>query len=494
MKNVYFILLILILSFTYNYHEILFKRPCSSHTWRQTDGASFALTYYQKDVSLLEPRLHNLLGNDGKTVGEFPIIYYLVGKLYKVFGYKEFLFRAVNTLLFFLGLFSLFKLSYSLLKNTFFALVITALGFSSPVVNFYANNFLPDVPALALSYIATYCFYLFYTKNKKKYFFITLLTITLAGLIKVTALIPLCVLIGVWLIDLLFIKKEQKLFNGKTIWLVFFSIVPFVVFGLWVLYSKHYQSVNGNDYFLLAIKPFWSVDTETKKFIFDRLTQNWGWFPEFYWNVTIYLSLILFVFLLVSKKVKIHIKLALAFYFMGVLSFMALYFAQFAHHDYYAVNLMPFFMVNFLMFLYVFKDAFWLNKKWFWGLTVLFVFFNVQHNDRRMHYRYENPYAMAVEPFYYINQDYLDGLGITQDKKILYYGEESYCAAFYLINRYGWSRAYSSFSTEEDMLRYKQKGASYLFVLGADRVKELNISAQFPLIDVFNNSIYIYKL
>ena len=107
--NLYFIFLLLLFLIIYDYPSILFKRPQSVHHWRQSDCASIALNYYQTGMHFFQPQTHNLTSDNNTTgycaTSELPIGYYFIAILYKVFGYHDFIFRFVNTLIFLLGLF-----------------------------------------------------------------------------------------------------------------------------------------------------------------------------------------------------------------------------------------------------------------------------------------------------------------------------------------------------------------------------------------------------
>ena len=94
-----FILAMLALSIFYNYHEILFLRPQAIHQWRQADCLSFTSNYSHGN-SFLQPSVHNL-GDDGSrnTASAFPLIYYLVGQLWKIFGPWEFMYRLLVIIL-----------------------------------------------------------------------------------------------------------------------------------------------------------------------------------------------------------------------------------------------------------------------------------------------------------------------------------------------------------------------------------------------------------
>ena len=60
---------------TFRGPEIFKFQPQSHHQWRQSDCLSLALNYYQFELPFLEPQVHNLLAEEGKSVSEFPVLY-----------------------------------------------------------------------------------------------------------------------------------------------------------------------------------------------------------------------------------------------------------------------------------------------------------------------------------------------------------------------------------------------------------------------------------
>ena len=98
-------------------------------------------------MKFFQPEVHNLV-SDGRTsgyaVGECPLFYYFIAGLYKIFGQHDLIYRLVNTLLFFLGLFALYKMLEQWLGDSFWSMAVPVLLFTSPVVVYYANNYLTD--------------------------------------------------------------------------------------------------------------------------------------------------------------------------------------------------------------------------------------------------------------------------------------------------------------------------------------------------------------
>ncbi len=170
-----FLFFLLLLAVLYNYPSILLKRPQSVHHWRQSDCASITLMYSQTGMHFFEPQTHNLTAA-GNTSGynatsEVPLQYYFIATLYKIFGYHDFIYRLVNTLIFLLGLFYLFKTCYALFDDFFWSSAIALFFFTSPVLVFYGNNFLSDTSALAFALIAWHYFFRYYQEKKTSLFF-----------------------------------------------------------------------------------------------------------------------------------------------------------------------------------------------------------------------------------------------------------------------------------------------------------------------------------
>jgi len=103
-------------------------------------------------------------------MSEFPIIYYLIGNLWKITGKNVMFFRLFNTLIVLLGLYFLFKavhLYLIYLSNLFWSFFIPIFLFTSPVLDYYSNNFLMDDPAFGIILIAWYFYFKFKMSDKK---------------------------------------------------------------------------------------------------------------------------------------------------------------------------------------------------------------------------------------------------------------------------------------------------------------------------------------
>ena len=210
-----FILILFLVALFFGYQQIIFNRPQSIHKWRQADAASLALNYYQNGMHFFAPEVNNLT-SDGGTSGkcmtsEVPILYYSTAILYKVFGYHDFLFRLLNTLLFFFGLFYLFKTIFLLSKDTFWSIALTLLIFSSPVLVYYGNNYLSNSTAFAFTLVGWYFFIRFLMEKQRRLFYISLVIFFCAAMFKVTALFSLFAIAGVYLLEIIKVKSIPEI-------------------------------------------------------------------------------------------------------------------------------------------------------------------------------------------------------------------------------------------------------------------------------------------
>ena len=185
-----FLALLVIMFFLYRYPHSMQKGPYSFHMWRQTDCLSWTKNYLEEGFHFFKPTVHwSLVNTNDKTVGEFPVIFYLVSLLWSVFGQHEIIFRIVNLLIVFLGLYYVFRFTYDVTSDSFWSLFTPVLLFTSPVLVFYSNNFIVNAPSFGLALIALYQYWKYIQKGKVKHLYISSLIFLVAGLLKVPAFI-----------------------------------------------------------------------------------------------------------------------------------------------------------------------------------------------------------------------------------------------------------------------------------------------------------------
>jgi Dolichyl-phosphate-mannose-protein mannosyltransferase len=439
----------LVTGLIYNFQNILFYRPQAVHQSRQSDCASYTLNYYQNNNPFLKPQLHSLIAKDGYSASEFPVIYYFTAQLYRIFGPHEFLLRLVNLLIFYLGLFALYNLSRHIIGNDWLALIPPFFMMTSPFVMYYANNFLPNVPALSLVFAG----WLFFFKYKDRpgnglfLLYISAACFLLASLLKISAGIGFIAIVSLFILQLSGIYKFKPIIrpNEKTHWIV----IIFLVIGLttaWYLNAAWFNQINHTGQHLLGILPIWDI---SKDKIFGNLNYIWvTWRNQYHHVYTQVFIFLMVVFLIIRfKRIKTTLNILLFLLLSGVVIYTLLWFQVFMVHDYYLVNLMILPVFVLIVFLKQMKEI-RIRKPWAKSLMILllllFFGFNVNHCRVMIDDRYEGSLFSTVHSGLFTITPYLREIGIKRTDRVMVVPDESPNTSLYLINNPGWTEAFTS--------------------------------------------------
>ncbi|MEL6926404.1 MAG: hypothetical protein AAFO94_20340, partial [Bacteroidota bacterium] len=242
-----FLLAAIAVVFYFDYPRIFHLAPQGPHLWRQADGASIALNYYQFDGSFWSPQVHNAQSGDYHAVSEFPLIYYLSSWAYRLFGVQEGWLRSITLSFLLVGLLAFAKLIRGLLQDDFLSILLPLLIWSSPFLAFYAFNFLPNAPALGMVFVGWYFVWRYYKQNHLRHWHLALLFFLLAALLKLTTLTNLLALLAVWCWqqrnDLLSqLRLQLKLLPGL--------LVLFTSLFSWLAFAKYYNELHHSTLFL----------------------------------------------------------------------------------------------------------------------------------------------------------------------------------------------------------------------------------------------------
>jgi uncharacterized membrane protein YczE len=475
-----FLLLLVAVSLFYGYQDILFFPPQSVHVWRQCDCTSMALMYAEHGMHFFEPEMHNLHA-DGQTtgyaVGEFPIIYYFVAIVYKLFGQHDFLFRATNLLIFFAGLFFMFKLIYLVSKDYFYAMLFPLLLFTSPLLVYYANNFLPEVPSLGLTLIGWYFFFKMRQQYRPRYLYLSIFFFTLGTLIKVSSGISMILVFGLLFLEstnLITLKKDSKIFRQSlAAYLGFMS--GFMLIIAWYLFAIKYNQDHSTYYFRTGIIGFWETKAEDAIMVSKMFFNNWKFFI---FNDSVYFLLgifLLMAFFISKNKLLILINLLAI---LGIAIFISLWYGLLHQHDYYFA---PLLIVAALLFISFSETGNIRFPKTFHhpALKIAFsvlLIVNVVYATNKVKRRYTGYSDHQNRVELYEIQNYLDLLHIEKDAKIICTPDPSPNHMLYLLNRQGWSDLYGMNSDSLKIAGHIRQGAKYLFVYDSipRENKELN--------------------
>ena len=99
--------LLLFLSFIYGFWQHFSADILPIHECRKSDSLTQAVQYY-RGTSFLEPKTNWIATNGNQNAAaEFPIIYYLVGQIWKMTGYQLWIAKLLSLGMLFVGILSL---------------------------------------------------------------------------------------------------------------------------------------------------------------------------------------------------------------------------------------------------------------------------------------------------------------------------------------------------------------------------------------------------
>jgi hypothetical protein len=475
------------ISFIYNYEDIIFKRPQSVHKWRQADCASIALNYYQGGMNFFVPENHNLTADNGTTgktcTSEIPILYYAVAVLYKVFGYHDYIYRILNTLIFLTGLLFLFKLLHYLLKDLFWAVSLSLLFFTSPILVYYGNNFLSNSSALAFSIIGLYYIIRFFREGDKKFFNKSMLLFLFAGAFKITALFCFITIVVIMFLEWLKIIRfdtSDKLFPKPKsfLWQI---ISVLAIIGSWIIYATCFNKVHDTTYFSTTLFPLWDMNFAQIKDVLKEIKILW--LPE-YFHLSVIIFFILafaYMFFFFRKNDKKLIACIILVFFLCI-AYVLMQFWTFSAHDYYTIEMYIFPML-------VTAGAFDLMKKshpkvFFSPVSKIiftgFLLFNIYYCHARIDARYDgwmNDYPKNKD--LYTITPYLRQIGISEKDTVISIPDIG-PSSLYLMNQKGWTEYIDEHYNNGQRTFYNNdsagiqtsidKGAKYLILNGLDQL------------------------
>lgn len=231
-KTIYYILL---LAFCLRIIHISYPL-IGVHSWRQTDTAAIARNYYEHGMRFLYPQVDWGGKTEGYVECEFPLYSYTVALLYSAFGFSEIWGRLLSVICSLVALFFLYKLIREVLNETT-ALWAVFLSAVLPLNVFYSRTFMPESAMLMSSVLGIYFFYRWITTDQLKHYFLSIVFIALACLLKLPALY-----LGLPLLYLCWTKYKWALLRQWRIWLFVFCV--FIPVGLWY-YHAHQLYIHG---------------------------------------------------------------------------------------------------------------------------------------------------------------------------------------------------------------------------------------------------------
>ncbi len=445
-----------------------------------SDGLAFAYKYYQGG-DFFEPELFCLLSDDlesGKMVGEFPLIYWIAGKLWAIFTYSEPLYKLLSFSIALLGFWGIYKLLKDVFKSTFFGLGLTLICFSSPIVLYYSGSFVTNMHSFSFALLGWYFFYFGFFKEKKYHLHYAVWTFVLAGLLKVTASANLVLLLPliVWRIfktNKLGLVSVLAALSCLVYWYAFF--LPeftadhqgkYTINGLWPIWEMSDQKIANAVKFFKEIT-FWSLQSP----VFSILLPGFAIAAFF-----------------IKGKSGLFFKYMVAGYLTGFTIYILCWFGAVDSHDYYFTNLliMPFFFLTTGVYFVMKRFPTFFKSIKFRILFGVFVVFSIIYGANNLRMRHCDQlvfwkgFAMAfshdIEPGYWNwmahnskakdlrgLDKYLTSIGVSEDAKLIYVSDPSFSIQPYLAKRNGYTQQYICWNPDR-LQKSVDHAGDYIFI------------------------------
>ena len=467
-RNGLFLVLLLIVYCFLDYPHILFLHPQGIHFIRQTDCLSFVRYYSNHGMSFFEPGVFNLSSRDGKAACEFPILYYLTALFYKLIGEHEFILRLINITMVSFGFFCLFRLLTLLLKDIFYSFVFTFLFFSSTILIYYTDNYLPDASALACALAGWYYSYLYFLqRNKTRSLFAGFMFFALSSLLKVTFFInPFTFLISLLVFDFLSTKQAINSFKSNFRLILYFTVTLALVIA-WNLFAIHYNSLNHDSYFLLSTRPIWGLDKAGINSVFDYIYNYW--YSQYYYQSTIHVFAILIIIgLFLIRYSERIILLFTSILLSGSLAYFVLFFDQFRNHDYYFIALMPSIIFLIISSFISVSNRFpgFVKNLVVRSALLLLCILSLNYAREKMVQRYDtkNDLFSVIGVKLSGTREYLNEKGVPGNEKVILVTDLTPNGGLYFLDHPGWNLRDTSGLSMQYLRNYMTEGAGIIIL------------------------------
>lgn len=469
--------------------RVLHTRPAPFHLWRQADCLSLTANYHAGQP-FLQPAIHAQIadnGQSGLSAGEFPIIYWAMGQVWKITGQSEFAYRLFGILLHFIATWFFFQTLRRLLQSDFWALTTALLLFTSPVIVYYSVGFLTDVPAFDLVLIGWYFMVRYAQEQQRRWWVWAMGFFALATLLKVSAGISLVAIMALLALATVapkaFGKHRKLLPSAGFAWITI--AIGLVAIMAWYIYAERYNSQHNGRYTFNNIWPIWEMAT-------DEVDRAWTWarqilvFQIFDTTVWVVLSGAFVALAFNVRRIPWPVALLNALLLIGVTAYTILWFHALDSHDYYYITPMITLLVLWATFLWWLRrdhpDLF--HARWLKVVFTALLLFNVAYaaNNMRMRYTVHGPIDRdALLPIYHEHEfilwnatDYygirsaldmepaLDALGVGKDELVIYLDDITINGSLYLIGRKGFTDYGHDWSDPATFERLIDLGAAYL--------------------------------
>lgn len=470
--------------------KLIMESPWGIHQWRQTDGASLALIFFEEGNPLIEPKLHNQFEAEGQGGGEMPLIYFLAGQLYRFIGVQDYIIRWFHFFLFSAGIFFFFAQFIESFKWRIIAIPMILAAFASPTLMYYSLNFLPDAGAFGLALLGIGAYLKYQKEHKPLFWWLSVFAFILTGWMKISMLTPFFALI----LTSLILDFKQKNFRKQLINLVLVTI-PVLS---WYVYVGIYNAEHESTYFATGIRPIWQADTAFISLVWERFIDLWlkDVFP-LWMRITSVFSMALL--LLFWKQISLFWRWMFIWSSLGVGLYFILFYVNLYEHDYYFIPLyFPILFLHCAGALAIDYAPHKLEKgvyKWLvLILCIVLSYQSIAHSVKRNKKSYFGWYRdLDNQAGFEDISIFLDQNNIPKDALFFVAQDFSSNQKLYFLKRKGWTQL-SGIYESEDLDKLIARGAAYAVV--PDTSFHAVTFLKYNITDTvgYHNGIGVYKI
>lgn len=345
-----FTLFLLLCALLFHWFEILTLEPMGSHVWRQTDSLSIIQNYFYDHQSFWEPRTNDYRMNfQDISLTEFPLLYYISAWIWNWTGEVYWVPRVINLTVFMCGIWALYRIAKRFIDQPILVYAFLFLVLSSSSLMHYALNFIPNAPAIGLSFLAWHFFIRYWDNNKLQHLALACLFLTVSCLLKVTLLFSFVILICCALY--LFWKERNK---SRLLYPLLFLGLGILLIFLWTTYLKGYNKESAAAALFESFSIFTHSWAEMKDVWENGFKAHWILLETRpFWFV---LACMIVYNFYTMFRLRHYLLLLIHLLFIGSsAAYFALFFLSFNNHDYYLLDFIPHIAVHLLTFVYYFS-------------------------------------------------------------------------------------------------------------------------------------------
>ncbi len=348
------------------YAELILLGPQGIHFIRQTDTLSLVAHFRSYSSDLFEPGILDLLNapDEGRSAGEFPLVYWLLGMIERLTGPLPFLLKWVGMASMATGVAQMMLATAKLLNDEILGYALVLMVFSSSVVVHYTGNYLPDPLALGLVLWGWARILPDLALGRLRKDHLVLALWCLATLLKATMGLSLVVWFLLWCV-MSFRERPFPWAYSSAI------LMTMVVAGSWHIYARWYNATHGTAFFMTSAAPIWNMDPKEIASTLSLMMDYW-WSKYLHpsvWHV--FLVLLPMSWVLGMRWTRSVIWSVLLMQ-LAAIAFILLFFRKFADHDYYFLTLLPAVMLTCVLGVFELLRR-WPAKPLRWVLRAVFV-------------------------------------------------------------------------------------------------------------------------